>query len=223
VTYLRTTLSSLGRTGTFIVIAGCATSAPPPPKEPVRERPPAGPIVHVEQEGETPHGQPIGLYRIESDTASYREVSAPHVPNAVDRSPEGSRVVEDRVTIERFVCFAPCDRAMPAALFGQDLFFGGEGITSSDRFRLTPTPEPVHIRVAPGSLARRNAGTALTTTGAVGLFLGLATLPIPVANRTTSSTATSAACFGIDAALLASGIGLLLSGRTTFSFKPAWQ
>ncbi len=197
-----------------LALLGCARSAPPPAAYP--EPPRAGPVVHLVQEGPSPPA--IALYRVDSELVGTRYVPRAAVRDGKDAD-TSSRVEDVRDSLERFVCAAPCDVQAPGPS-AQELFLGGDGITSSERFRLDPRLARVDIVATPGSLARHNAGLGLVATGVVSTFLGLATLPFGIMNKDAVLSATGGGFSGLAVLTLGIGIPLMLTAKTTYVLKP---
>ncbi len=113
---------------------------------------------------------------------------------------------------------------MSSTARSEELYVGGDGVASSSHFRLEPRVGRVTIDVTPKSAPRVPAGTVLTVVGALGVLGGsLVWVGEAVAEGTGGSAAPKIAggVVGAGAALLAAGIPLLVTGRTTYTFgKP---
>lgn len=177
--------------------AGPGYSAPIPEEE--EDPPPSGPgvvKVHIESE------EPVTLYeRGQPSVVSVGIYSASFVPS-------------------RPVCQSPCDRVIDGSR-GQQYFIGGADIPESSSFKLRDHSADTTIGVSPGSRGMRTAGYWLISIGATGVAAGAVMLPVSIAlsdgpiGSTDGGLIGGAVSLGAGAAVLASGIVLMVVGRTT--------
>jgi hypothetical protein len=74
----------------------------------------------------------------------------------------------------------------------------------------------VDVTARPGSVHVMRAGTALVTIGALAALFGTPVLPIAVTKHDPAGTIAGATLLGGGLALLAAGIPLMVTGRTTY-------
>ena len=201
------------------LLLGCA-SATPPPRElpPLPDAPPgSGPSVHIEN---ARPALPLALYRLEGEIVNTQEVRSASTRNLdTGRGAELSTQYSEVTTVvRRLVCLAPCDR-VAVGWPGQEFFLAGEGIAPSARFTLHPSLSRVDIQASPGNLERRSTGMPLLGVGIGLLIASTLFLPMAVPDKNGPAIGGIATTMAAGAGLIGGGIALLVTGRTTYTFR----
>ncbi len=190
-------------------------AAPPPaPVSRPAERAPA-PVtpyltrVHIENDDPS---KPLQLFRVDGGFSGTGTTMG-HGP----KGPTFGAVTMDGV-VSSSVCSAPCDIGVDAS-GGKYFFFGGEGIADSERFRLHGTGDPAMFRVSPATRGASGSGLVFAVLGGGGVMFGATMLVIAAKQSSSSVAKVGGVTLGLGAALMALGIPLILSGRTTFTFR----
>jgi len=211
----------------LVTIAGCGT----PPALPALAPTEAGTLVHLSNDDPS---LPVALYRADLDRTPRTSGVVPRaavsgsgrVAFAGDNESHPDDVPR---YILRLVCLAPCDQRVEDPTDG--LYLGGEGIRPSARFHLPEHEASVHISASPKGATRSTVGTVLVPVGSVSLLLGLLLVPAIVSDvqqHLTDPTdkIVGGSLLGAGVALLAVGLPLLLTGKTSYTVAPgavAWR
>ena len=129
---------------------------------------------------------------------------------------QGARIVPGSIGI----CPVPCG-AVINGRENRDFFFGGQGVHVSSHFQLGNEGGDILIKVHPRSGVQWKAGEVLTILGSPLLLLGTIVLTNNLI-KGADSTAPATVFTGTSAALVAAGIVLMVTGRTTYSIHRAW-
>jgi hypothetical protein len=113
------------------------------------------------------------------------------------------------------VCDSPCDQAVDAR--GQVFLVAAPELMPSPEFTLDDYEGRVTVDVTPGRRSVRFAGFGVTVAGAILVPLGI--LVLSTASDRPGGVAGGATVIGAGAASLATGIALLLAGRTRVSIE----
>ena len=108
------------------------------------------------------------------------------------------------------VCHSPCDQQV--AVLDRVFLVAAPELMPSPDFTLDEYDRAVTITVKPGLRSVRFAGFGVTVAGAVLVPLGV--LVLATAGDRTGGVAAGGTMMGVGGASLATGIGLLLAGRT---------
>lgn len=206
-------VASVERAGQTGGEAGPPLEAPPPVAEPVD----VGPRVFVE----TSRPADVKLFEVTGEMVATGVVS-------------GGGTATMHGIQYRTVCTAPCGVAVDGSR-GQPFFFGGSGVTASNRFSLAGYSGDVVARVKPGRPGLRVGGLVAMVLGASGLVVGgtlfafakptpqlefddmgnIIDSPEPEPNYV---PAVAALVGGL--ALLGGGIAMFILGKTRFELQP---
>lgn len=185
-------------------------SEPEPAPAPVQERP-AGPRLHIE---------PTRPARVD-----LFEITAEVVASGYNTTVRGIAY--------RPVCTSPCDDIIDGTR-GQSFFFGGDGVTTSQRFTLSGYSGDVVASVKPGRRGLRVGGLIAASFGAAGVITGGTLFAVAnigntrttvdemgglVTTTTKPNYTPATAILVTGAALLVGGIVMYVLGRTTFKLS----
>lgn len=189
--------------GQRVEIGAVAAPAPAPREEPAQAQ---GPRLHIE----TTKPASVHLYEITGEMVAH-----------------GANVTVHGIQY-RPVCAAPCGKVIDTS-GGSSYFFGGEGLTTSNRFNLTDARGDVTAVVKPGRRGLRTGGIITMSVGVALMALGggLFVLSKSRADRDEilgegPAKPSYGAPIGLlvgGAAALAGGIVMLVLGKTRYKLK----
>lgn len=197
-------LAAYEQGGQRVEIGAVAAPAPAPREEPA---PVYGPRLHIEPTKPAS----VHLYEITGEMVAH-----------------GANVTVHGIQY-RPVCAAPCDKVIDTS-GGSSYFFGGEGLTTSNRFNLTDARGDVTAVVKPGRRGLRTGGIITMSVGIALMALGggLFVLSKSRADRDAilgegpAEPPKYGAPIGLlvgGAAALAGGIVMMVLGKTRFKLK----
>lgn len=202
-------------------------AAPPPPPPPAEAPPTPPPVAAPQAAPAAPNGAPDGAapaagkgmprVHIEADRENVRLMRIDAIYSGLDG--EGIMVHP--------VCKAPCDEVVDARE-GHTYFLAGPGMIPSRGFRLKNTTGDVTARVDGGSATARNTGWLLAGFGGAALVGGAILLPMGLAGNPvlgsdgnvaqddrTAMTTGGAIALGAGAALVATGVVMIVTSKTS--------
>ncbi len=183
--------------------------APAPPPEPYAG--PGAPRLHIEPTRDTR----VDLFEITAEVVA-------HGYNTTVRG-----------IAYRPVCTSPCGDIIDGTR-GQSFFFGGDGVTTSQRFTLSGQSGDLVASVKPGRRGLRVGGLLAASFGAAGVVVGGTLFAVAnirsdrtsfddmgnlVTTHTRPNYTPAAAILATGAAMLIGGIVMYVLGRTTYKFS----
>ena len=120
-------------------------------------------------------------------------------------------VVLDEPLLPEPLCVLPCTPPF-AAIMGQELYFGGDGVTASDHFTIGVWAQDRTFRVSKGRKAFQIGGSIALSLAAVALGLGTG-LYLHNDNHFSGASVTSLLVGGVGIAV---GLPLLSKGKTSY-------
>ncbi|MEP7119677.1 MAG: hypothetical protein ABJE95_02160 [Byssovorax sp.] len=215
---MRTTLFLFGLAVAPLVV-GCASSGyDPTPRRPAVMWPPG--------QGTPGPGAPRVHLQLDPPDSTLPEVELREVAGLEEQTygasgpmggSSGVRLVPGSIT----VCPIPCGAILDGTPH-REFFFGGEGIRASKHFHLENETGELTIKVKPSSGVQWKAGEGLTIAGSPLLFFGTILLANWLGSKGVGSKPVPAPIIvftGASAALVVSGIAMMLTGGTTYSIQ----
>jgi hypothetical protein len=185
----------------LLALAGCS-DAVQIAKAPVAH--PVGPVVHVVTD--TPAGAPetVAVHGLEKGHALRERTSGSSwAGRSAGESATTTQLVQEEVSVPRFVCMAPCDLPVLAKP-DQELVVGGDGLTLSNPFQIDPGAANVTLRVRRGSVAMRDGSKAVLGVGVGATIFGLVMMPFAFGSESIGLKA------GAGSALALGGTGIVV-------------